>query len=259
MNNSLQGMNQTLPEITDEARRVITIAEQMGIHLRLVGGLAIHLQCPSTRLSALRRSYADIDVLTDRAGGQRLDEFFHAHGYTANRQLNTLNGDRRQQYYDETNQRFVDVFVGDFEMCHKIPLGGRLTIEPFTLPLAELFLTKAQIVELNHKDVLDLLALLLDYPVGDRDKAQINGAVIASLCARDWGLYTTINLTLQKLETLLAKKEVILEDMQVSAITSRIGDLRHVMDAAPKTLAWQARDRIGTRLRWYAEVEEVRR
>lgn len=252
-------MSQILPAIAEEARRLVEAAEQQGIHLRLVGGLAIHLQCPSTRLFALQRSYADMDMLTDRAGGRRLGEFFQAQGYAANRQLNTLNGDRRQQYYDEIHRRFVDIFVGDFEMCHKIPLGARLTIEPFTLPLAELFLTKAQIIELNHKDALDLLALLLDYPIGEGDNARINSAVISSLCAKDWGLYTTIHLTLQKLETLLVKKEVILENAQVSVITSRIDDLRRVMDAAPKTLAWQARARIGTRLRWYEEVEEIRR
>jgi|YNPMSStandDraft_1061717.scaffolds.fasta_scaffold07394_5 hypothetical protein len=252
-------MSQVFPAIADEARRLVEAAEQEGIHLRLVGGLAIHLQCPSARLPALQRSYADMDMLTDREGGLRLGRFFHTQGYVANRQLNTLNGDRRQQYYDETFQRFVDVFIGDFEMCHKIPLGERLTVEPFTLPLAELFLTKAQIVELNHKDALDLLALLLDYPIGEGDKAQINKTVIASLCAKDWGLYTTINLTLHKLETLLEKREIALDATQIAAITSRIGELLQAMETAPKTIAWQARARIGTRLRWYAEVEEVRR
>jgi len=252
-------MSQILPAIADEARRVIEAAERQGIHLRLVGGLAIHLQCPSTRLPVLQRPYADMDMLTSRAGGQRLGEFFHAQGYAANRQLNALNGDRRQQYCDETHQRFVDIFVGDFEMCHKIPLGERLTVEPLTLPLAELFLTKAQIIELNHKDVLDLLALLLDCPVGEGDNARINGVVVASLCAKDWGLYTTVNLTLQKLETLLKSGAVALDEAQVAQIVSRMGELRGMMEAAPKTLAWQARARIGTRLRWYEEVEEVRR
>ncbi len=47
-------------------------------------------------------------------------------------------------------------------------------------------LTKAQIVELNRKDVLDLLALFLDHPVGISDDETINQEVIAELCAKDW-------------------------------------------------------------------------
>ena len=56
-----------------------------------------------------------------------------------------------------------DVFIGDFTMCHTLPLADRLHIEPVTIPLAELFLSKAQIVDLNRKDVLDLLTLILDH------------------------------------------------------------------------------------------------
>ena len=50
-------------------------------------------------------------------------------------------------------------------------------MEPLTIPLAELFLTKAQIVQMNRKDVLDLLALLLDHEVGPGDAETINSDV----------------------------------------------------------------------------------
>jgi hypothetical protein len=35
------------------------------------------------------------------------------------------------------------VFIGDFEMCHKLPLANRLHREPVTIPLAGHFLSKA--------------------------------------------------------------------------------------------------------------------
>ena len=114
-------------------------------------------------------------------------------GYTPNKTFNTLSGDRRQLWYDEEHGRQIDIFIGDFTMCHTLPLADRLEVEPLTIPLAELFLSKAQIVELNRKDVLDLLTLLLDHEVGPGDEETINTDLIAELCAKDWGLYTTVS------------------------------------------------------------------
>ena len=44
------------------------------------------------------------------------------------------------------------------------------------MPLAELLLTKLQIVELNEKDVRDTLLLVHGHEVADRDGDAINGA-----------------------------------------------------------------------------------
>jgi hypothetical protein len=180
-------------------------------------------------------------------------------GYTPDKRFNTLNGDRRQLYFDEAHGRQIDIFVGAFEMCHKLPLADRLAVESPTIPLAELMLSKAQIVELNHKDVLDLLALFLDHPVGTRDAETINQTVIAGLCAKDWGLYTTLMLTLEKLRTFLINGEVSLSDEQLQTLALRLGQLESALEAAPKTNAWKLRARVGKRLRWYEEVEEVQR
>ena len=60
-------------------------------------------------------------------------------------------------------------------------------------------------MQLNRKDVLDLLALLLDHDVGPGDVEMINSDVIAGLCAKDWGLYTTVSLTIGKLREFMAR------------------------------------------------------
>jgi hypothetical protein len=171
-----------------------------------------------------------------------------------------LSGDRRQLYYDEERGRQIDIFIGDFEMCHKLPMVDRvLHVESLTVPVAELFLSKAQIVQLNRKDALDLLALLLDHEVGHSDEETVNVQVIATLCAKDWGLYTTISMTIQKLRELIAQKAVELDDGQIQTIEQRLAAIQEAMDVAPKTMAWKMRARLGTRVRWYEEVEEVRR
>ena len=248
-----------LSDAEEETRRLIIMAGKEGICLRLLGGLAFKITCPNVDHLALKRDYADIDLAVDTAGGRKLEKFLSAAGYVGDRALNTLNGDRRQLFFDDENNRQLDIFVGDFEMCHKIPLGDRLTINPFTVPLAELFLSKAQIVQINQKDILDLFVLLLDHAVDKIDGDRINSSIISALCARDWGLYTTVTLTMDKINTLLVNENPGLDKDEVQLIQSRIETIQQTMDTAPKTLSWKVRARIGKRMRWYEEVEEIRR
>jgi hypothetical protein len=240
-------------------RRIIAAGEAQGVTLRALGGLAIHLHCPSANHRALERCYPDIDLVTPRGHAARLEGVMVGLGYVPNRVFNTLNGDRRQMFFDVPRGGQVDVFIGDFEMAHRIPLARRLHLEPLTVPLAELFLTKAQIVALNPKDVRDMLALLLDHAPGEGDAETINLGVITGLCARDWGLYTTVLMNLERLQHAILRNEVQLDAPQVALAQERICALQEAIQSVPKTLAWKLRARLGKRLRWYQEVEEVQR
>jgi hypothetical protein len=153
----------------------------------------------------------------------------------------------------------VDVFIGNLDMCHTVPLTKRLHVEPLTVPLAELFLSKAQIVELNQKDVLDLMALLLDHEVAHGDEETVNTKIIAGLCAKDWGLYTTVSRNIEKLQKRPTQESVNLSEEQIEVIAKRLVTIREAIESAPKTLAWKMRAKVGTRVRWYKEVEEVQR
>lgn len=248
-----------LPELEAEMQRLVSEGQKEGILLRLLGGLAVKVHSPHASHRSLERNYPDIDFVTDKASSRRLLDFLPAMGYTPNKTFNTLSGDRRQLWYDETNGRQIDIFIGDFTMCHTLPLSARLEVEPLTIPLAELFLTKAQIVQLNRKDVLDLLALLLDHEVGPGDRETINAEYIAGLCAKDWGLYTTVSLTLQKVRQFLEEEPHGLDEQEAQTIARRLVTLEKAMDDAPKTMGWKMRARVGTRVRWYEEVEEVQR
>jgi hypothetical protein len=248
-----------LPDLEDEMMRLVSEAQQRDIFLRVLGGLAIKVHSPHANHRSLERKYPDIDFVTDKSSAKKLLDFLPEMGYTPNKTFNTLSGDRRQLWYDETHGRQIDIFIGDFTMCHTLPLADRLEVEPLTLPLAELFLSKAQIVELNRKDVLDLLALLLDHEAGPGDQETINVDLIADLCAKYWGLYTTVSMTIQKLHDFLDEEQIELDAEDAQTIKRRLVAIDKAMDAAPKTMAWKMRARIGTRVRWYEEVEEVQR
>ncbi len=247
----------TLPDIQAEMRRLISLAQQQGIVLRAFGGLAVQLLCPSTTRPGLMRQSSDIDLIAARKNSAQLSDFFARNGYQPDRDLNLLNGDQRQLYFDGTQNRQVDILIGDFRMCHQIPLDSRLTVCPWTLPPAELLLTKGQIVQINDKDLRDMAALLLDHPLGDSDEGRIHSAVIATHCGRDWGFFTTFSDNLRRLQDFAAALPLTSEEIGI--IQQRGSALLTLIEETPKTGSWKLRARLGRRMRWYEEVEEVQR
>ena len=198
---------------------------------------------------------------TGVAGKQRreFESFMPTAGYSPHKQFNLLNGAHRQIYYHNETEMKVDIFIGMFEMCHKIPLEDRLHIHPVTIPLAELLLTKAQIAELNRKDALDIASLLLYAETGSDDEDKINLNRISQLCGNDWGLYKTTSINLGRVEEVVGEENVNLTESERGLILKRIGEILRAFESMPKSLAWQMRDKVGTRVRWYEEVEEVAR
>ena len=244
--------------LVQELHRLIDAANAKGIRLRAIGGIAVELHNKSKH-PLFTREFADLDFCIPLKQRRDFEAFMPEVGYEPHKQFNILNGDQRQIYYHEPSEMKVDIFVGNFEMCHKIPLEERLGADPVTIPLAELFFSKAQIIELNRKDAFDLTYVLINIPIGDADDETINMNVISQLCSQDWGLYKTTSLSLEKIEQMMEKNEIPLNAEDRAIVSQRINDIRKIFADMPKPVAWQLRDRVGTRVKWYIEVEEVQR
>jgi Uncharacterised nucleotidyltransferase len=242
-------------DVFDEAVRLLGAADRAGVRVRALGGMAIVLHVGDLLHPAFRRDIKDIDLATPKKDGRKLAEFLSDQGYEPNKTFNAMHGARRLLFYDEPNGRQIDVFVGTFEMCHQLPLEERLDVEPMTLPLADLTLTKLQIVKLNRKDAYDLYSLLLTHEVADHDDETINSAWIAALCGRDWGLFRTVQLNLERLQSQLDVPELAPD--QIEVIRARLRQLQDAIEQAPKTGKWKMRARVGDRVRWYEDPEEV--
>jgi hypothetical protein len=244
-----------LADVLDEARRLVAAAESSGVGLRLLGGTAIQLRAGDGLPADLRRAPKDIDVAVPGGAGGRVAALLTAGGYQPDEAFNVLEGGRRMLFYDTVNARQLDVFVSEFAMCHRVPIDERLLLEPVTIPLAELLVTKLQIVQLNAKDEIDVFAMLQAHDVGNDDGRTINAARIATLCARDWGLYRTVTLNLERLGARLESHTLAGHDRaRIGAALARVGD---AIDAAPKSSRWRLRARVGDRVRWYEEPDEV--
>jgi hypothetical protein len=247
-----------LPDILDEMNRLLDAARANSVLLRAIGGLAIRVRSGEFQ-KFFAREYRDLDFVAADSERRKLESFFQEMGYESNRQFNLLNGTKRQIYLDPNSERHVDIFVGNFEMCHKLPMNGRLELDPVTVPLAELLLSKAQIVELNHKDALDIASLLLYNETGTTDDNKINLDYIAKLGGQDWGLYKTTSINLERVANVVKDEKLNLTESERGLVLKRISDIQRAFESMPKSLAWQMRDKVGTRVRWYEEVEEVAR
>jgi hypothetical protein len=236
-----------------EAERLLTAAGDT-VPLRLLGGVAIHRHADGRLDPAFARECKDIDFATLKGSSDAVAVFLGGAGYEPDTGFNMMNGHRRLLFRDRENRRQLDVFVGAFSMCHSIPID-RFEADAETLPLAELLLTKLQIVELNAKDRSDACALLYHHAVGEGDDDVINAAVIARLCARDWGLWRTCRLNSERIREAIRDESV--PAAQGRVIIERLDALWAAIDAEPKTRAWRMRNRVGDRVRWYVEPEEV--
>ena len=244
-----------LSQIVDEARRLATAALERDVPIRLVGGLAVRIRVDEAFHPGLSREYKDIDFVTIKGRSKVVARFLEAMGYEPNQAFNAMNGHERLLFNDASNERQVDVFVGAFRMCHEIPITDRITLDPLTLPLAELLLTKLQIVSLNEKDLRDVIAILHHHEVGDHDGDLINAARVAQLCAGDWGLWRTCKMNFERVHAGLADYDMAQGERSV--VAQRLDRLWERIDAEPKSRGWRLRDRIGDRKRWYDEPEEV--
>jgi hypothetical protein len=244
-----------LANVNEEAIRVAGAITQAKVPLRLIGGGAIYLRCPSARQADLRRAYADLDFVGLGERGIEFRRFFEGLGYEPDSWFNKLHGRTRLLFWDKTNGRQADVFLDRMNMCHVLDFRSRLEIDPQTLSLADLLLTKLQIVEMNRKDLIDVVALLIDHAIGSGDGEEINGAHISRLTAGDWGLYRTLTQNLAYLQRAAGE----FRDLGGQPLESQLERLQTFIEDAPKSSAWRLRALVGDRVRWYEMPEEVRR
>ncbi len=244
-------------DIVEEAEHVLSVCAAQQVSGRLLGGLAVARHRHSPTPPPLERAYADIDIVIARKDGRQAKVAMRALGYVPNDRFNALHGDRRLLFYDEANGRQLDVFVGSFSMCHRLDLSGRLTLLPDTLSVADLLLTKLQIIQINAKDLIDAAQLLRNHELDRADVAGADRLSLDRLCAvtsADWGWYTTLSDNLTNLVTFAQDK---LAEPDRGRVADSARSIQAAIDEAAKSLRWKARARLGRRTPWYELPEEV--
>jgi hypothetical protein len=241
-----------------EAVRIVDLAAGQGLTLRVLGSLAFHIHCPhyDHLQKQLGRAYTDIDYAGYKMQASKIGPFLSNLGYREDLDVNVLFAGERLIFNHPSNGLHIDIFFDKLNFCHEIKWAGRLEVDQPTLPLAEMLLEKMQIVRINEKDIIDTLMLLLEHPLGDDDHETIHIGRISKLCAQDWGLWRTLTMNLGKVADLGQGYEQLGAEEKTRLVTQVEKALKRINEE-PKTLAWKMRSKIGDRVKWYQEVDEV--
>jgi hypothetical protein len=225
----------------DEAQRLATVTREGGVTLRFLGGVAVAVHCG--RENEPHRAFSDLDAVVRRGQRATLIAVLEQSGYTADERFNAFNGASRLIFYGPAGK--LDVFVDAFEMCHRIALADRLDADDPTLTVADLILTKLQVVELTDKDVQDLELLLRAHGLGHGPGDHVDVEYLGRALGRDWGLWRTATGSLAAL-----RRERPGLDGEITALEAAIG-------GSERTLGFKLRGLVGERKRWYELPEEV--
>ncbi len=245
-------------EFIDEAKKIIAGAEAKGAPLRLIGALAFHLHCSEYRHIHKKwgRIFTDTDFVARSEHQKQIIETYRELGYRDDEMITTLYGSDRLVFDNPETGMHSDIFFDKLDFCHVLPLRDRLAVDGLTIPLAELFLEKMQIVEINEKDLVDTMMLLAEHPVGESDHETINAPIIAGVLAAEWGFWRTVTGNVEKLLALNTKSGLF-GAAEKQLIAGRAAEILTSADREPKSLAWKMRSKIGDKVKWYKDVDEL--
>ncbi|HEV3471859.1 MAG TPA: hypothetical protein VG408_01460, partial [Actinomycetota bacterium] len=187
---------------------------------------------------------------------RRIIELLARAGYANDQQIYVDSGGSRLVLEHPTTRLHLDVFVDELSFCHTVSWKDRLEVDADTIPLTDLLLQKMQIVEINEKDLIDTIMLLLEHPLGDDDRDTVNIGRVARLCARDWGWWRTLTANLEKVQQMAASYGQLPED-EKRRVAEQVETALARIEVEPKSVGWRLRAKVGDRKKWYRDVGEL--
>jgi len=242
----------------NELKRILKASSDSGIIMRVIGSLAFQMHCQKFGYlqAAMGRAYTDIDFAAYHKQTKEIQILMSGLGYKENREVFIVSEGDRAIFEKAEIGIHLDVFYEKLAFSHVIYWNNRLEVDNPSIPLAELLLEKMQIVQINEKDIIDTIMLLLEHPLGDKDNETINIKYVAGLCSNDWGLWRTTTMNLDKVHKLAhGYTQLTVEDKE--KIDSQVNKALTEIEQEPKSLAWRLRARVGDRVKWYRDVDEV--
>ena len=249
-------------DFMQEALRIERAAADNDIPLRIIGCLAFRLKSPDfTDLHIkMGREVTDIDFISYFKYQSKLVKLFKDElGYYWVPPGFARASSLRDLFIDQQRNRKIDVFYDHLDFSHNIDFTKkkRLEADEPTIPLAELFLEKTQILEINAKDLKDLVITFLAHDISDTfDDTNVNGRYIADLLSDDWGFYHDATENLKKLIDFVPTINELTQE-QKDLVIERAKKMEKMIEDTPKTRAWKNRAAVGTKKRWYKFVHSM--
>jgi hypothetical protein len=248
--------------IPDEATRLVEAAASQALHLRTTGSLAIrtHSENHAPLLDSMgRRRFRDIDFWGYAKEQKQVEQLLEQDGYLADPMIKQMHewGVKRLIYQHPETHVKIDVFMDELVMAHTLHFKGRLELDFPTIGLADLLLSKLQIHEITENDFIDTIVLLAEHGLGSGDRELIDMRYVLDVLRNDWGFTYTVLDNLKQCENALARHELPPEVGE--RVRTTISVMAEQIGSAPKSTRWKLRARVGTRTKWYEDVDDVNR
>lgn len=240
----------------NEALKLVQEAEKRSINLRVMGAVAFRIHCPEfiKLIDAMNRPLTDLDFIGYRKQRSDTIKMFKELGYTLDKEMLILG--ERLKFHSPSNGPDIDVFLDELRMSHTLVFKDRLKLDLPTIPLVDLLLEKMQIVQINEKDIKDTILLLREHAVGNGESETIDSQHLSKLLSNDWGFYYTVTTNLKKVMEFLPVYTALSEDDRKD-VSSKVSALIEKIESAPKSAKWKMRATVGTKKKWYEDVEET--
>lgn len=248
-------------EFLELAENLVDMGSEQGVTLRLLGSLAVihHIQDRDKLLNLIDRvPTRDIDFMGYSEEQTKADRMFTKLGYEVDPSVaySLEYGIQRLIYHHKEQEIMAEIFLDQLRMSHTLDFRGRLELDHPTISLVDLLLSKLQIHEITEKDIKDIMVLLSEHDLGSDSRESVDLSHLLSVTSDDWGFYYTAKTNLDIVKLWLGKVDV-LESSMSQDIETKLNEIKKSMEEAPKSLRWNLRSIIGTRMKWYERVGDV--
>jgi hypothetical protein len=248
-------------EFLELAENLVDMGSEQGVTLRLLGSLAVihHIQDRDKLLNLIDRvPTRDIDFMGYSEEQTKADRMFTKLGYEIDPSVaySLEYGIQRLIYHHREQEIMAEIFLDQLRMSHTLDFRGRLELDHPTISLIDLLLSKLQIQEITEKDIKDIIVLLSEHDLGSDSRESVDLSHLLSVTSDDWGFYYTAKTNLDIVKLWLGKVDVI-ENSMSQDIETKLNEIKKSMEEAPKSLRWNLRSIIGTRMKWYERVGDV--
>jgi hypothetical protein len=264
-------------QFVEESVSIVKAAQERDVCIRILGGLAIYihsdkseecrrLQLSLGRLGEGKPPFTDLDVIGYNKQWKQIREVLEKGcQLRPDRMVNAIFGDRRLVYFHPRSRFPIDVFFDALEYSHIIRFGeypdnARLMADFPTISLADIALEKLQIHEINKKDLIDLMVLLLGHEVSQGSEPdKIDAGYVSAPLSDDWGFWYDATNNLGRVRKLGEEfaADGRLDRSQWSTISGRIDALLKVIADKEKTPDWKLRAEVGTSKPWFREITDL--
>ncbi len=242
----------------NEVRRIVEAGSAAGVTLRLLGSLAFQFHCPEFGFlqEKMGRAYTDIDFAGYGREAKNVRALMAGLGYAEDKEVWVVSEGGRAIFNHPALKLHVDVFYEKLDFSHVIPWAGRLETDSPTIPLAETAAGEDadRADQREGRDRHDHAPARA--PAGETDRETIN--MNACRQAVLGGMGAVAHGDDEPEQGAPAGRRLPPTDrQQKNDVAIQIdGAMAHI-EASPKSMAWRMRARVGDRVKWYKDVDEV--